>query len=200
MTVDLTPHTSRLADLLAIVSDDQLAGPTPCPRYTVGDLIEHVGGLAQAFAAAATKSPLPGSSGGALGDAARLDPGWRTTIPAHLASLADAWTAPDAWEGDTQAGPVEMPGSVAGLVALEEVVVHGWDLASATGQAYDVDEPTLETLAELLVGFAPPDDPEHPVVNDGTLAFGPAVSVGEEAPLLDRVVGLAGRDPTWSPT
>ena len=29
--------------------------PTPCPAYTLGDLIEHVGGLALAFSAAADK-------------------------------------------------------------------------------------------------------------------------------------------------
>ena len=197
-TTDLRSATARTAALVAAVRDEQLTDPTPCPRYTVGDVVEHLGGLAQAFTAAATKSPLPAPDPDApLGDAARLPEDWRAAIPAALAELAEAWQDPAAWEGMTQAGPVEMPGSVAGLVALEEVVVHGWDLARATGQAYDVDRPTLEVLAELLVDFAPADDPDHPVVNDGTLPFGPAVAVPDGAPLLDRVVGLAGRDPAW---
>ncbi len=38
----------------------------------------------------------------------------------------------------TKAGGVDLPGEVAGLVALDELVVHGWDVARATGQAYDV--------------------------------------------------------------
>jgi len=201
-TTDLRAATARTAALVAGVRDEQLTDPTPCPRYTVGDLVEHIGGLTQAFTDAATKTAPTGpvDPAGPIGDARRLPEGWRTAIPAALAGLADAWEDPAAWEGMTQAGPVEMPGSAAGMVALEEVVVHGWDLARATGQPYDVDQPTLEALAELLVDFAPAEDPDHPVVNDGTLPFGPAVAVADEAPLLDRVVGLAGRDPAWSPT
>lgn len=198
---DLGPATARTAALVAAVSDDQLTAPTPCPRYTVGDLIEHIGGLSLAFTAAATKTrlELPEGTDATLGNASRLADDWRTSIPAALTGLAESWRDPGAWEGTTQAGPVEMPSSAAGLVALEEVVVHGWDLARATGQPYEVDEPTLEVLAELLVDFAPTEDPDHPIVNDGTLAFGPAVAVPEGAPRLDRVVGLAGRDPGWSP-
>lgn len=202
MPADLGPAAARTAALVAGISDEQLAGPTPCPRYSVGDLLDHVAGLSVAFAAAATKTPLAGAGEGPdapSGDASRLAPDWRQSIPAALTAMADAWRDPAAWEGMTQAGPVEMPGDVARLVALEEVVVHGWDLARATGQPYDVDRPTLDTLTRLLADFAPPDDPDHPVVNDGTMAFGPAVPVPEDAPLLDRVVGLAGRDPAWSP-
>ena len=39
----------------------------------------------------------------------------------------------------TKAGPVEMPGEIGGLVALDEIVIHGWDLATATGQPFAVD-------------------------------------------------------------
>jgi hypothetical protein len=42
--------------------------------------------------------------------------------------------------------------------------------------------------------FASPEAPAGPDV-----AFWPARVLLEEAPLLDRVVGMAGRDPGWSP-
>ena len=199
-TTDLGPAAANVARVLAGISDEQLTAPTPCPRYTVGDLLDHVGGLALAFTAAATKTPMAAAGPDTpLGDAAHLDPAWRETIPAALDELAAAWRDDAAWEGMTAAGGIEMPGEIAGLVALDEVVVHGWDLARATDQPYDVDDGTLERLRGLVADFAPADDPEHPVVNDGTLAFGPAVPVPEDAPLLDQVVALTGRDPAWSP-
>ena len=45
-------------ELQAGITDEQLTDPTPCPRYTVADLLDHVGGLAAAFTAAATKTPM----------------------------------------------------------------------------------------------------------------------------------------------
>ena len=60
--VDLAPAARRLAELVARTEDDELGRPTPCPAYTVGDLIEHIGGQARSFAAAARKElsrPVP---------------------------------------------------------------------------------------------------------------------------------------------
>src|SRR3954452_7431336 len=96
--IDLGPVAQRTADLVASVSDDDLGKPTPCPDYTVGDLIDHIGGAALAFTAAAIKEPL---SGGAAGDVSRLGPDWRTRIPHDVVALAVAWTAPGAWTGMT---------------------------------------------------------------------------------------------------
>ncbi|MGN6177413.1 MAG: maleylpyruvate isomerase N-terminal domain-containing protein, partial [Streptosporangiaceae bacterium] len=39
--VDLGPAAQRLGDLVVRVGDDELGKPTPCPAYTLGDLIEH---------------------------------------------------------------------------------------------------------------------------------------------------------------
>ena len=94
----------------------------------------------------------------------------------------------------TRAGGVDLPGEVAGLVALDELVVHGWDVARATGQPYEVDVPSLETVQAFVAQFSEPGMEE---ARAGL--FGPVVEVPEDAPLLDRVIGLTGRDPAWSP-
>nr|WP_278258382.1 hypothetical protein [Nocardioides convexus] len=59
--------------------------PTPCPEYAVGDLVDHIGGLAVAFTGAARRQPVPGADQGGTGDASRLEPGWRDRIAADLA-------------------------------------------------------------------------------------------------------------------
>lgn len=56
--LDLGPAAQRLADLLGAIPDEQLTAPTPCAKYTLGDLLDHVDGLSHAFLIAARKTPL----------------------------------------------------------------------------------------------------------------------------------------------
>ena len=53
-----------------------------------------------------------------------------------------------------------MPGDEAALVALDEVTVHAWDLAVATGQHYDADPAAVEACAEFVAAFDAPSDGE----------------------------------------
>lgn len=86
--VDLEPASGELTRLLGALDDDQLSLPTPCATTTVGDLLDHVDGLALAFAAAARKAPLDGAPSA---DATKLGDDWRTRIPQRLADLSAAW-------------------------------------------------------------------------------------------------------------
>jgi len=185
--LDLEPAARRLADLVRELPDEALNGPTPCEAYTVGDLLQHVHGSVLAFTAAAVKQPL---DGGPTGDASLLPPDWRTAIPHDLDALVAAWRDPAAWEGMTAAGGVDLPGEVAGVVALDELVVHGWDLARATGRSGEYDGPELPAVQQWVEQFSPAG-------TDGL--FGPSVPVPEDAPLLHRILGRAGRDPNWTP-
>jgi uncharacterized protein (TIGR03086 family) len=191
--IDLEPAARRLGALVRAVPDDALDGSTPCPDYRLGDLLEHVGGLAFAFRAAATKDFTGVTGAGPAGDASRLPPDWRERIPQDLVAMAEAWRDPEAWTGMTQAGGIDLPGEVAGLVALDELVVHGWDVARASGQPYDVEPAELEAVR----GFVGPMADASPEQRAGL--FGPPVAVADDAPELDRLIGLTGRDPAWSP-
>ena len=133
---------------------------------------------------------MPG--GGGAGDGSRLEEDWRERIVSQLAELAEAWRDPAAYDGVTMAGPLEMPAEVAALVALDEVVVHGWDLARSTGRRFDVDDAAASACLAFVESFdAPADD-------DGGL-FGPPVPVPADADVLDRLIGATGRDPSWTP-
>ena len=192
------PATDTLARVVQGVRDDQLSGRTPCPDWTVADLVDHIAGLTVAFTAAARKTRLPDGAE-PRPDGSNLGDGWRRRIGADLATLADAWTHPDAYQGLTMAGPVEMPGPDAGLVALDEVVVHAWDLARATGQRYDPDPVAVEAVTRFVASFEPPEDGTGDGETGGGL-FGPPVAVPDDADPVDRLVGLTGRDPGWRPT
>jgi len=190
---DLGPAARRLADLLTQIPDDALGRPTPCPAYALGDLIEHVGGLALAFNAAGRKERSAYTEMTGAGDASRLGADWRERIPRDLTTLAKTWAEPEAWTGMSRIAGDDSPAGVIGLVLADELAVHGWDVARASGQAYACEPDILEAALKFLQMFASPDAPAGPEV-----PFGPARFLLDEAPLLDRVVALAGRDPGWS--
>jgi uncharacterized protein (TIGR03086 family) len=192
---DLGPACREVAGLLNGITDDQLAGPTPCPRYAVRDILAHLVGLTLAFRDAARKDLGPTTDTSPDTGLPVLESDWREVLPRRLGDLADAWSDPGAWQGHTRVGGVDLPGSVTGLVALDEVLIHGWDLARSTGQAYDPDEAALRALYDFL---APGTQEEGGPLSADAL-FGPPVEVAADAPPLDRVIGLAGRHPEWKP-
>ena len=186
-TFDLAPAADELRRVLAGVRDEQLGDPTPCGETPVAGLLDHLVGLTSAFARAAAKAP----GGTATADADALPGDWRTRLPEQLDQLVEAWRKPDAWEGNADAGGVQMPASIMAAVALDELVVHGWDLAVATGQEYRGDEESARRSLEFAASVG--DDPE---ARAGL--YGPAVPVPDDAPVLDRLLGATGRDPAWT--
>lgn len=186
--LDLEPATTTLAGVIGRVRDDQLSDPTPCTEATLGDLIDHVDSFCAAFTAAARKTPL-GRRPSA--DAGKLGPDWRTRIPIRLHELAVAWRDPEAWRGTTETGCQQMPADVAGVVAIDEVILHGWDIAVASGQSYSCPD----DLVQAAYGFVEQTAAANPGGTPGL--FGPPLQVPDGAPLLDRLIRLAGRDPEW---
>lgn len=192
-TIDLTESTRRTAAVVRGTAESSLDAPTPCEDMPVRLMLAHLHGLAIAFHDAARKVGGPTTNTPPDPRALVLPEDWRELIPARLEELAAAWNEPGAWSGMTTAGGVTMPAGEMGLVALDEVVLHGWDLAVATGQDYVV-EPTALDAVEAFCSAIPDD----PAARNGL--FGPRVAVPEDAGQLERVLGLAGRDPRWRPT
>ena len=190
-TIDFAPQARLVAQVAEQTADGQLDAPTPCEQYAVRQILGHLVGLSGAFAAAAHKDFGPATSTDPGSVVPDVEPGWRGELERNLTTLVAAWQAPEAWEGETQAGGIRFPAAIAGRVALNELVLHGWDLARATGQDYAPDAASLGVSYALLAPSA--DAPESNPM------FGPPVPVPEGAPLLDRVVALSGRRPDWTP-
>ncbi|MFE5888468.1 TIGR03086 family metal-binding protein [Streptomyces sp. NPDC002285] len=188
-TIDLAPQTRVVARLAEAVTDEQLSAPTPCPEMAVRNLLGHLLGLSVAFRDAARKDLGPTTDTDPGSVVPDVGPGWREELPKVLDELGEVWRAPDAWTGMTRAGGIDLPGAVAGAVAVDELVIHAWDLARATGQDYAPDPAALQASHDFLLASV--DDPGR-----GSI-FGPVVPVPAGAPLLDRAVGLSGRDPGW---
>ncbi|GLY16029.1 hypothetical protein Kisp01_30440 [Kineosporia sp. NBRC 101677] len=191
---DFTPATEEATRLLSGVRDEQLGAATPCEKWPVVQVLDHLMGLSLAFAAGARKTPLPMPDGPAE-PSAHLPPNWREEAPRRLADLAAAWADPAAWQGAAEVGGVEMPAEVCALVALDEVVVHSWDLAVATGQAISV-HPELAARLHEFWSSQEGDEGDLPLRQ---VIFGPVVEMPGEASVLERTLALTGRDPQWRP-
>ncbi|GAA2260114.1 TIGR03086 family metal-binding protein [Glycomyces scopariae] len=188
---DFKTVTDLVIGLIAGVDDGQLAAPTPCEHYTVGHLLDHMLGLALAFTAAARGEHGPHNDAPPAAPSPTPPHDWRPLLEARFQVLADAWTAPEAWEGDATAGGVTFPAAIMGLVALNEVAVHGWDLATATGQPYELDTATVDLLT-AFVG----QDADDQSAREGIYA--PPVEPSSDATAQARLIALTGRDPRWS--
>ncbi len=191
---DLGPAAHEMARLVNGVRDDQLGDPTPCPRYALGDLLQHVRGLAEAFTLAARKEqPSGGSRPPPQGDASLLPDAWRGETAEWLDRLVDAWSDPAAWEGTTWIAGFEAPSFAVGITAANELVAHGWDVARASGQQLLLDDASLAPSREFVAMMSGPGSEE--ARGD---AFGPALPVPVGASVLDEVIAGNGRDPAWS--
>ncbi|MFL6238885.1 MAG: TIGR03086 family metal-binding protein [Actinomycetes bacterium] len=191
---DLGLGAKTLSDIVTSVDDGDLRKPSPCPLFTVGDVIAHVGGFAQAFTAAARKERSPLVESPPTGDPAPLPADWRARIPDDLEGLAAAWRDPEAWVGITRIAGMDAPAEMVALTVADEIVVHGWDIARSLGRDYDADPDLVAAAQDFLSAFTSPDAPAGDDV-----PFGPSRLAPDGATRLEEVVALAGRDPSWTP-
>ncbi|MBT2392569.1 TIGR03086 family protein [Streptomyces sp. ISL-1] len=164
------------------IRTEQLGYRTPCEKYTVAELLDHLGETLSSSARAARKEQQPAEADGSA------------TSPTDVAESADraaaAWGNPGAYEGITDFGPGEMPAGFASAITLEELALHGWDLARATGQTFAISEDTAQLALGAVEQIA-----EQARTNG---AYGPLVPVSVDAPAFQRALGASGRNPEWA--
>jgi uncharacterized protein (TIGR03086 family) len=179
---DLTPACDRMIEVVAGVASEQLAGPTCCTQYTVGDLIDHVGLVALGATALARGSGELSNT-----NSAHLEPNWQAKVIQHVQALGKAWDDPAAWEGVGDMPGSDLSNATWGKITLTELVVHGWDIATATSQSFDLPDHTRQACLDHVAEFVP-----HAPLPD---LWGPPVEVQPDAALLDRILAITGRVP-----
>jgi uncharacterized protein (TIGR03086 family) len=170
--------------LIAGVHDDHWADSTPCPDWSVRDLVGHLVGGNNLFARimrgqphAARQDTLPPG----------VDP--LTAYRDSAAALLDAFGQPSALKKIVTVPFGTVPGVAALHLRITEVLVHGWDLARATRQAATFPE----DLAEQELAFSRGKLADIP---PGRKPFAPSQPVADDATAIDKLAACLGRDVT----
>ena len=160
---------------IGAVRADQFDLPTPCTEWNVLQLLDHVIGDEALYASSLSeRDQIAGPGEDHLGSFDRL-----------VTQLLDAVQAPARLERTLDSPIGEMTGSELLEGAFMDTLVHGWDIAKATGQDTALDPKLVEacyTLFELKV--------------DGMREsgiIGPRVPVEPEASTQTKLLGALGR-------
>jgi uncharacterized protein (TIGR03086 family) len=175
--------------LVAAVGPDQWFLPTPCDAWNVQQLVGHVVSGQRLFARVLVGEPIEAVTT-EMRDRSITD-GGSDALSAFQASaeeLLAAFGNPGALERIVTVPAGTVPGAVAVHLRTTEALVHGWDLARATGLRLDVPA----DLAESELAFSRPMLDRIPPERR---PFGPSRPVGDDAPAIDRLAALLGRDP-----
>jgi uncharacterized protein (TIGR03086 family) len=181
------PH----AALVHAAARSALDTPTPCRDWDLRALVNHLLYWTPVLAAAGRhEAPTPAAP--TEGEADLVIGNWAATLDAHREDLVAAWSEPAAWDGEvSMGGPNPLPAEMVGGIVLCELVLHGWDLGRTLGQRPEWPEDVLAGTLATVDRLAPQ--------GRAMGAFGPEVAAPADAPTLERVVALSGRDPGWAP-
>ncbi|WP_033424647.1 TIGR03086 family metal-binding protein [Actinomadura flavalba] len=183
------------ADAIARIVRDVPAGvldaPTPAAEWDVRATLNHVVFWTARGESAARKEQPPAEPGEDHDFTA--DPGYAAAFAEQAHRTAAAWQEPAAREGSTSltGSAPGLPATVIGGMILGEWVLHGWDLAVAAGLPHGLDDAVVRAAYDSTAAIAD--------MGRQYGAFGPEVAVPADAPPLDRLLGLSGRDPRWTP-
>ncbi|GAA4937149.1 uncharacterized protein (TIGR03086 family) [Actinomycetospora succinea] len=181
--LDLGPAAREVSRVIGGIGDDDLDRPTPCGEWRVRDLVGHLLAFTAHFIRVARHEAA--EAGGGPED---VPADWRAVLDGRLTELTAAWAEPSAWEGEGSAGGLTMPRADLGVVAVEELVLHGWDLAQSVGAEFSVRDEDLDAVRGFVSQF------EHAPQESRTGLYGPVVDAAASTE-LERVLTLAGRDP-----
>lgn len=155
--------------------------PTPVPEWHAGDIVDHLTSWPRELLGAhGLELPAPTDD--------------------RAASFAVQTAAIQAILDDpAKSGHILCLGQMGDLPAMVvidgfytgDLFMHAWDLAKATGQQVDLDNDSATSMHAGLSSMGPS--------LQASGQFGAPVPVPDDAPAIDRLMGLIGRDPQWTP-
>jgi uncharacterized protein (TIGR03086 family) len=164
-----------------------LEQPTPCTDWDLRTLLNHM--ILWTSYSAERRAYGESVAEELMSKDFTAEPGYAQAYQAQLAKAVDAWSKPEAWAGDRNVMGSATPAADIAAMLIAEMVLHGWDIAEATGQDYRCDDAvarnvlkTVEAQGELFRQYQ---------------GFAAIVPVPDDATAFDRALALSGRDPGY---
>ena len=180
---------AEAARVVAGVPGHPMDAPTPCDDWDLRTLVNHV--ILWTAYSAERRAHGESVAEDLMTRDFTADPGFAQDYSAQIDRAVTAWSDPAAWERELGVMGSGTPAADVAAMLIAEMVLHGWDIARATGQEYAGDEAvaanvlaTVEAQGELFRQYQ---------------GFAAIVPVEESATVLDRALSLSGRDPQWKP-
>ena len=186
---EMAAAATENARVVSGVQTSQLTTVTPCLEWDLHALLNHTI-LLTAFSAErrARDEPLPDEL---MNRDFVAEPGFAATYAAQLDKAVAAWSDPQAWQRELNVMGSPTPSADVGALLLAEMVLHGWDVARASGDDYSVPS-SVTTAARAAVDA----NAELFRKYDG---FADPVPAPASASAFDRLLAASGRDPVWAP-
>ncbi|HSZ41595.1 MAG TPA: TIGR03086 family metal-binding protein [Trebonia sp.] len=185
---EMTAAAEAAARVVDGVDREQFGAPTPCTEWDVQALLNHL--ILWTSYSLERRAQGESVAPELMEKDFAASPAFTTEYRAQLDRALAAWSDPAVWERTLSVMGSDTPAADVAALIIAEMILHGWDLARATGQEYAVAEnaavaalAAIEANAELFRQYK---------------GFADAVPVPDDAPSLDRALALSGRDPRWT--
>jgi uncharacterized protein (TIGR03086 family) len=166
--------------VLGRLTADDLGRPSPCSEYTVGEVGEHVVRSMVLLASVAGASVDGGLVGGPASGLLE------ERVTASTGAALAAWRG-RGLDGSVAVGRSTLPASLAVEIIPMELLVHGWDLARATGSEIDVAPEVADYVLGRARSLITPDKRGRSCAAE--------VPAGPSATALERLIAFTGRQP-----
>ncbi|ABK51924.1 conserved hypothetical protein [Acidothermus cellulolyticus 11B] len=170
--------------IIAAIRPDQWHNATPCAEWDVHAVASHLVLGHRLFVRALHGEEF--AAGSRPSGPPQITEDVRTAYRSSADELLAAFREAGALERLIVVPAGRVPGQAALYLRLVEAVVHGWDLARATGQPIDFPEEPVRTALEFTKKRFAQQPP-------GPGPFAPPQPVSEGAPAITQLVGLLGR-------
>ena len=173
-----------IAAAIGSATADQLGAPSPCAGWSARDVLNHMIGAADMFAACARGQQQPFPDWSSMPDWVGADP--VAAYRRSAAALTAAFGGPRVLDGAVSMPWGGMPAQFALNLIMADHATHAWDLARATGLEIEIPDDAVETaMATMRVAVSP----EMRAAG----FYGSEQPAPEDASTFDRLAAFSGR-------